>query len=74
MALVIVVLDVLDIDGLRDPRQVVDFTRVAPEMRIIDNPAQVAFEMTEVDLVKPDQRREQPDVGLGELLAQQKTS
>ena len=44
---------------------------IGPEVRIIDDPRAVAFEMPVIDRIEPDQRREQSPVGLGDPVTHQ---
>ena len=40
-------------------------------MRVIDNAAQVALELADVDRIEPDERGEQADICLGQLVTEQ---
>ena len=46
----------IEIDGLRDTRDLVQVAHVAPEIREIDQSAQVALEVPVIDRVEPQQR------------------
>ena len=59
---VVMSLDVVEIDGLGDTVLLVEIAQVAEEVRVIDNPTQVAFEVTVIDSVEPNQRGKQPPV------------
>ena len=62
MAGVVVLLDVIEIHGARDPRPLIEFAREFHEVRIVGDPADVGLEVNVVDRIEPDQRREQPPV------------
>ena len=59
------------IQRLRDAGQAVDVAGEAPERRIVNDAAQVAFEVPVVHGVEARRRGEQPDVGFGEAFAEQ---
>jgi hypothetical protein len=44
---------------------------IGPEVRVVDQAPQVAFEMADVDRIEADERREQADIGFGDPLADQ---
>jgi len=71
VAHVVVALDVAEIDGLGDARDLVDVAGVGPEVAVIDDAPDVALEMTMVDGIEPDERGEQPDIGFGEAFPAQ---
>jgi len=70
MTAVIVVLDVLHVDRLAHTGPLIKLTYVSPEVRVVDDPFQVALEVTVVDGIKSNQGREQTPVCLGDLVAQ----
>src|SRR3546814_9356889 len=49
MAAVVVVLDVVQVDGLGDARHLVEFARVVPQVGIVAESPQVALEVAVVD-------------------------
>ena len=49
MTHVVVALDVNQIDGLRNTGLLIEFARVIPEIWIVDQPAEIAFEMAIVN-------------------------
>ena len=59
VALVIMVLDVEDVDGLCDARQMVKLPQVAVQRRIVPNLATIALELPEITRVESDQGGEQ---------------
>ena len=63
MTAVIVPADVIEVHGLGDARQLEQIPSVAPEVRIIDQSAQIAFEMAEVDGIETNQGGEETPVG-----------
>ena len=52
MALIIVLLDVRKIDGLGNAG-VLKLASVIPEIGVVDEPPQIAFEMPDIDGIKP---------------------
>ena len=56
---------------LGDPRQLIELARIGPEVGIVDQPPEVAFEVADVDRIEADERREQAHVGLGDPFAGQ---
>ena len=71
MAGVVVVLDVVHVDGFGHALVLVQVTRVRPQVGIVRNPFQVALEVTHVDRVETHQGGEQPPVGLGQSASEQ---
>lgn len=71
VAVVIVPHDVVEIDGLRNSGILKQLTRVRPQVRIVDNPAAITFEMQMIDRVEPDQSREKTPIRFGDLIANQ---
>jgi len=68
MALIIVLLDVRKIDGLGNAG-VLKLASVIPEIGVVDEPPQIAFEMPDIDGIKPHERREQPPIRFGQSIA-----
>ncbi len=62
-----VTLDMNHVYGIRNIGYLVDVTRKTPDIRIIDNTLQVAFEMRDINGIKTHQRREQSHVRLGKI-------
>ena len=69
VAAVVVVFDVIHVDGLGHPRDLVEVSGVAPEVGIVDDSPEVAFEVTDIDRVETDQGREEPPIGFGQGVA-----
>src|SRR5260370_35493519 len=66
---VIVPLDLREVDGLRDARDLIQLAQIVPQIRIVDDAPQIAFEMTVIDRVEAHQRGEQAPVSLGDTSA-----
>jgi hypothetical protein len=58
VALIIVPLDMSEIDRLGDARMLVKLTGETPKIGVVQDPSQIAFEMSDVDSVKSHQGRE----------------
>ena len=71
VAAVIVPLDVIHVHGLGHARHLVEITEIVREVRIVGDPAQVAFEMADIDGVETHQRGEEPPVRFGRDVADQ---
>jgi hypothetical protein len=69
VALIVVALDVLKIDSRCDALDPEQGAHIVRKARIVGNPPDVAFEMTDIDGIEPDQRREQPPVGFRDFSA-----
>jgi hypothetical protein len=59
------------IHSLRDALHLIEITRIGPEVRIIDDPFAVTFEMQMINWVKPDQCGEQAPIRFGQGVAHQ---
>lgn len=53
MAHVIVALDVIEIAGFLNTRKLVDIAQIPPEVGVVHNPLDIAFEMDIIDWIKP---------------------
>src|SRR5688572_23158080 len=62
MAHVVVALDVGEIHGLAYPGPLVEVARVGKEIAVVDEPADVALEVADVDRVEADQGGEEAQV------------
>lgn len=71
MAVVVVARDMVEMHALAHARPLVERAQVGPEVGVIHDPGAVAFEMSVIDQIKPDERGEKPPVGLGQALAHQ---
>ena len=65
MAGVIMVLDVLHIDGRCYARLLIKVTNVTGQVRVVGDPAKVALEVSDINRIKSHQRGEKPPVRLG---------
>jgi hypothetical protein len=69
--LVVVLLSLLKVDRVAEPRGLEQVPGVGPQHRHLSQLVPVALEVTVVDRVEADQRGPQPDVGLGDRVADQ---
>ena len=67
MGAVVVPFDVIEVHRVGDAVGLIQISQIAEEVRIIDDAPEVAFEMAVVHGIEPDQRHEQPPVGLDEF-------
>ena len=68
---VIVTLDVIDVNRLGDSRVLIQVQQVPLQIGIIDNPSNVAFEVSVINDVEPDQGTEKPPIGFDDAIAKQ---
>ncbi len=68
---VVVPLGLLEVDRVAEPRRLEQVPRVRPQHRHLGELVPVALEVAVVDGVEPGQRGPQPDVGLGDRIADQ---
>ena len=71
MAAVIVRLDMVEMYGLGDAGYLIKRAHVVPQLRKIHQAIAIAFEVAVVYGIKAQQRRKQPPVRFGDLLAKQ---
>ena len=64
---VIVPFDVVEVHRLGNAIGLVEIFEIAEEIAVVDNPPEVALKVTMIDGIEPDQRHEEPQVGLGEV-------
>ena len=62
---VIVALDMIEVDRRCNVAELVEIAQVAPEVRIVDDAAEIALEMSDVHGIEADQRDEEAPIGLG---------
>jgi hypothetical protein len=74
VALVIVSADMLEIHRRGDAGPLIDVAGIGRQVGIIGDAADVALEVPDINRVEVDQRGEQPDVGLGQVVAEQETA
>ncbi len=63
---VVVVFDVIHVDGFSDSRHLVQLAGIAPQVWIIHETADIALEVADVDRVEAKESRKEPPVGLGD--------
>src|SRR3990172_104469 len=68
---VVTFLDLLQIESLLDPRPLIKLAQVIAEIRVVLNAAQIALEVTVINQVEAQQRRERAPVRLGDALPRQ---
>ena len=56
---IVVALDMVEIDGLGNAVGLVKIFEIAEQVRIVDDPTDVAFEVAVIDRIEPDQGDEQ---------------
>src|SRR5699024_7882375 len=71
MTAIVVLLDVVEVHGGRDTGPLVKLAGVIPQIVIIGQPSQIAFEMTVVNTVKTDECGEQTPVCFGQAISEQ---
>ena len=59
---VVMPLDVIEVNGIRNSGPLVEITEITMQMRIVDDATQVAFEMPDVHRVEAHERAEQPPI------------
>lgn len=65
--------DVVKMHGLGNIKVLIKLPRIGPKVRVIGKALMVALEMGVIHEVKAREGREQPPVGLGQLVAREKT-
>ena len=70
---VVVAFDVVKVHGLSDARLLVEIAEVTVEVRIINDAADVAFEVSVIHRVETDQRAEEPPIRFDNALAEEIT-
>ena len=65
--------NVIEMHGLGDISVLIKLPRIGPKVRVIGKALMVALEMGVIHEVKAREGREQPPVGLGQLVAREKT-
>ena len=64
---VVMPLDVVEVHGIGDPVGLIEVFEVTEEVRVVDDPSKVAFEMAMVDGVEANEGDEQAPIGFDEL-------
>ena len=62
MGEIVMPLDVVDVHGLRDTRMLIEIEQVAMEMGVVEDPADIAFEVAVIYGVETHQGAEEPPV------------
>ena len=73
VAAIIVPFDLVDAHCFGDTWYLIKLAQIIPQIGIVGDAAQIALEMTEIDRIKADERREQPPVRFGDLLSREIT-
>ena len=68
---VIVTLDMIEVDGVGDTGLLIQVHQVTLEVWVIDDAAEVAFEVTVINDIKPDERTEKAPVGFDDAFVEQ---
>ena len=68
---IVVPLDMVEIDGFGDAGHLIEVSEIAGEMRVVDDAADIAFEMSVIHGVEPDQGHEESPIGLHESCAEE---
>ena len=64
---VVMPLDVVEVDGVGDAVSLIKVFEVAEEVRVVDDPSEVALEMAMIDGVEAHEGDEQTPIGFDEL-------
>ena len=64
---VVMPLDMVDIHGISDAVGLVEVFEIPEEIRVIDDPADIALKMAIVDRIEPNQCDKKPPVGFHKL-------
>jgi len=64
---VVMPLDVVEVHGIGDPVGLIEVFEVTEEVRVVDDPSKVAFEMAMVDGVEANEGDKQAPIGFDEL-------
>lgn len=67
---VVVPLDMIEIHGLGDAGCLVQVFEIPEKVGVINNPSDIALEMSVIHRIKANQRDEEPPVGFHKLLAE----
>src|SRR5688572_20896568 len=68
---VVVTLDMIEIDRVGNPFDLIEVFEIAEEIRVVDNTPDVALEVAMIDGVKADERDEEAPIRFDELRAEQ---
>ena len=70
----VVTFNVIEIDLGRDPGLLIEVHQITLQIRIIDYPPNVAFEVTVIEHIEPNERAEETPVSFDNALAEQITA
>ena len=73
VGVVVMPLDVVEVDGLANPRLLIKISQIAVQVRVIDDATDVAFEMSVVNRIKPNQCYEQTPIRFQRLRCKKKS-
>ena len=71
---VVVALDVIEVDGPGDARQLIEIHQVTLQVGVIDDAADVALEVAVIDDVEPHKCAEKAPVGFDDAIVEQVTA
>jgi hypothetical protein len=59
---IVVTFDVIEVHRIGNAVDLIKITKIPVQVRVIDDPSDVTFEMAVVDCIEPDERHEEPPV------------
>ena len=71
---VVVTFDVIEVYGVGDAVGLIEVFEVAEEVRVVDDPPEVALEMAVINDVEPNERAEQSPVSFDDPISKQVTT
>src|SRR5262249_2441870 len=71
---VVMTFDVVQIHGVGNARLLIEIAQIAIEVRVIDNPPEIAFEVAKIDGVKTNQRAKETPIGFDDSIPKQVTT
>ena len=71
---VIMTLDVIEIDRVGNSWLLIQIHQITLQVRVIDDAAQIAFEVSVINDVEPDERAEKSPVGFDDPALEKKTA
>ena len=71
---VIMTLDVIEIDRVGNSWLLIQIHQITLQVRVIDDAAQIAFEVSVINDVEPDERAEKSPVGFDDPVLEKKTA
>ena len=70
---IVMALDVVEIDRLGDTRLLIEVHQITPQVRIVDDAPEIAFEMPVVDDVEADERAKHSPIGFNDAAGKEIT-